>query len=157
MVRKLVGATVSAALCTMSVAPAMAQDYRFTGFDAPRGATATVNLRVPLGTSRQQTERRMSYGVTLGYGRTVGAPTLDGTTTTRGVNVADFRFNRSGEIRNARVASFDLANLNQDRRFSNLNGQVSTVWIVVGVAAVAVGACLVVFDCFDDDETDTPN
>ena len=45
MVRKVVSATVSAALCMLSVAPAMAQDYRYTGFDAPRGATATVNLR----------------------------------------------------------------------------------------------------------------
>ena len=55
MVRKFVSATVSAALCLMSVGARhrRAQDYRFTGFDAPRGATATVNLRVPLGTERQ--------------------------------------------------------------------------------------------------------
>jgi len=156
MVRKLVCATVSAALCMLSVAPAMAQDYRFTGFDAPRGATATVNLRVPLGMSRQQTDRRMSYGVTLGYGQTVGAPTLDGRTTTRAVNLADFRFNNSGEIRNARVASFDLANLDRDRRYQNLAGEVSTVWIVVGVVAVGVGVCLLA-DCFGDDEEDFPN
>ena len=116
MVRKLVSATVSAALCMLSVAPAMAQDYRFTGFDAPRGATATVNLRVPLGMSRQQTDRRMSYGVTLGYGQTAGSPALDGRTTTRAVNLADLRFNNSGELRNARVASFDLANLDRDRQ-----------------------------------------
>ena len=153
MVRKFVSATVSAALCMMSVAPAMAQDYRFTGFDAPRGATATVNLRVPLGMSRQQTDRRMSYGVTLGYGQTVGTPTLDGRTTTRAVNLADIRFNNSGELRNARVASFDLANLDRDRRFNNLNGEVSTVWIVVGLVAAGVAVCLLA-DCFggDDDE-----
>ena len=53
MVRKFVSATVSAALCMMTVAPAMAQEYRFAGFDAPRGATATVNLRVPMGRERQ--------------------------------------------------------------------------------------------------------
>ena len=156
MVRKLVSATVSAALCMLSVAPAMAQDYRFTGFDAPRGATATVNLRVPLGMSRQQTDRRMSYGVTLGYGQAVGSPTLDGRPTSRAVNVADFRFNNSGELRNARVASFDLANLDRDRRFQNLNGEVSTVWIVVGLVAAGVAVCLLA-DCFGGDDEDLPN
>ena len=67
MVRKLVSATVSAALCLFAVAPipASAQDYRFTGFDAPRGATATVNLRVPMGREHAQ---RASYGLTLSYG-----------------------------------------------------------------------------------------
>lgn len=154
MVRKLVSATVSAALCLLSVAPAMAQDYRFTGFDAPRGATATVNLRVPLGVSRQQTDRRMSYGVTLGYGQTVGSPALDGRTSSRAVNLADLRFNNSGELRNARVASFDLANLDRDRRFQNLNGEVSTVWIVVGLVAAGVAVCLLA-DCFGDDDEES--
>jgi hypothetical protein len=156
MMRKLVSATVSAALCMLSVAPAMAQDYRFTGFDAPRGATAAVNLRVPLGMSRQQTERRMSYGLTLGYGENMGSQALDGRTTTRAVNLADLRFNRSGEVRNARVASFDLANLDRDRRVSNLGGQVSTVWIVVGVVAVGVGICLIA-ECFGGDDEAVPN
>jgi len=155
MVRKLVYATVSAALCMLSVAPAMAQDYRFTGFDAPRGATATLNLRVPLGTSRQQ-QRTPSYGLTLGYGQTVGAPALDGSTTSRAVRLADLRFNGAGELRSARVASFDLANFDRNRRFSNLSGEVSTVWIVVGVAAVAVGVCLLA-DCFGGDDEAVPN
>jgi len=149
MVRKFVSATVSAALCLMSAAPALAQDYRFAGFDAPRGATATLNLRVPLGTERVR--QRASYGLTLGFGRTVSAPALDGTTATRAVNVADLRFNGQGELRNARVASFDLANLDRDRRVSNLTGGVSTLWIVVGIAAIGVGVCLLA-DCFDDEE-----
>ena len=151
MVRKFVSATVSAALCMMSVAPAMAQDYRYNGFDAPRGATATLNLRVPLGTERQQ-QRRASYGLTLGYGQTAGAPTLDGTTVRRQVNVADFRFS-GGELSNARVAGFDLANLDQDRRFNNLTGEGNTLWIIVGLVAAGVAICLLA-DCFegDDDE-----
>lgn len=154
MVRKFVSATVSAALCMLSVAPAMAQDYRFTGFDAPRGATATVNLRVPLGTQSRQAARP-SYGLTMGYGQTVGSQALDGQTATRAVNLADLRFS-GRELRNARVASFDLANLDRDRRFSNLNGEVSTVWIIVGVAAVAVGVCLIA-DCFGGDDEAVPN
>jgi len=153
MVRKLVSATVSAALCLMSVAPAMAQDYRFAGFDAPRGATATVNVRVPMG--REHAERA-SYGLTLGYGRTVAAPGYEGRTTSRAVNLADFRFNGT-ELRQARVASFDLANLDRNRRTSNLTGQGSTLWVVIGVAAGAALVCFVITDCFGDDDEDNNN
>lgn len=152
MVRKFVAATVSAALCSMSAAPALAQDYRFTGFDAPQGATATVNLRTPLAAERQA-RQRLSYGLTLGYGNRAGAPAMDGTTVTRQVSVADLRFNGGGALRHARVASFDLANLDRDRRFNNLTGEMSTVWIVVGVVALGVGVCLLA-DCFDGSEAE---
>ena len=152
MVRKLVSATVSAALCTISVAPAMAQDYRFSGFDAPQGATATVNLRLPFGSNQSRT--RPSYGFTFGYGATVGGPALDGRTVTRGVTVADFRFSGAGTLRNARVASFDLAHLDRDRRL-NLTGN-NTTWFIVGAVAVGVGACLLL-ECFDGDDEDMPN
>jgi hypothetical protein len=157
MVRKFVSATVSAALCIASVVPsiAMAQEYRFTGFDAPRGATATVNLRVPMGREHAQ---RASYGLTLGYGQEMGTAALDGRTTTRAVNVADFRFSGT-ELRNARVATFDLANLDQDRRVNNLTGEGNTLWIVVGLVAAGVAVCLLA-DCFegdDEDEDDSSN
>ena len=150
--RKFVTATVSAALCLMSVMPsvAAAQEYRFTGFDAPRGATATVNLRVPMG--REHADRA-SYGLTVGYGHTVGGPAMDGQTTSRAMNIADLRFNGT-ELRNARVASFDLANLDQDRRM-NLTGEGNTLWIIVGLVAAGVAICLLA-DCFEgDDEEDS--
>jgi hypothetical protein len=151
MVRKFVSATVSAALCLMSVTPAMAQEYRFTGFDAPRGATASVNLRVPLGNQNRQ---RISYGASLRYGHTVGMPTMDGQTTTRSMNIADIRFT-GNQLRNARVASLDLANLGQDRRTMNLTGEGNTLWIVIGLVAAGVAICLLA-DCFDgDDESDS--
>lgn len=154
MVRKFVSATVSAALCIASVLPAaaMAQEYRFTGFDAPRGASATVNLRVPMGREHRQ---RASYGLTFGYGQEMGAATLDGRTISRAINVADFRFSGT-RLRNARVASFDLANLDEDRRFNNLTGEGNTLWIVVGLVAAGVAICLLA-DCFegDDDESDS--
>jgi hypothetical protein len=154
MVRKLVSATVSAALCTMSVAPALAQDHRFTGFDAPQGATATVNLRIPFGGRAERS--RPTYGFTLGYGQVVGGPSYDGRTVTRSVNLADIRFNQRGELRNARVASFDLANLDRDRRM-NLTGGGSTTWIIVGVIAGGVAVCLLA-DCFGGDDDDAvPN
>jgi hypothetical protein len=144
MIRKLVSATVSAAMLTMSAAPACAQDYRFTGFDAPRGATATLNLRVPIGP--HPATARASYGLTLGYGQEMGAPTYDGSTLTRGVRLADLRFS-GHSLRNARLASFDLAHLDRDRRTSHLGGSIPTTWIIVGLVAVGVGACAIV-GCF---------
>jgi hypothetical protein len=154
MVRKLVAATASAVLCALSIAPgaAAAQDYRFTGFDAPRGVTATVNLRMPLG--RQLEASRPTYGLTLGYGRTV-APDVDGRTGTRAMNFADFRFaGREPQLTQARIASFDLANLDEDRRL-NLVGKKSIL-----VLGIAIGAAIVVCiaaDCFGGDDDDEPN
>jgi hypothetical protein len=154
MARKFVSATVSAALCLWSVVPgvAVAQEYRFAGFDAPRGATATVNLRVPMGAEHRQ---RASYGLTLGYGQAAGMPGLSGRTTTRAVNLADLRFTGS-ELRQARVASFDLANLDQDRRVSNLTNPDTTWWVVGGLVLVGVAVCLLA-ECFDDDDEDSPD
>ena len=155
MVRKLVGAAVSAALCTLSIAPgvAAAQEYRFGGFDAPRGITATVNLRMALGRERAAT--RPSYGLTLGYGQTV-APGLDGRTTARAVNLADLRFTGEGELAQARFASFDLAHLDADRRLNLVGGKKSTL-----VLGIVIGAGLVIClaaGCFDGDDDDaTPS
>lgn len=149
--RKFVTATVSAALCMLSVAPgvAAAQEYRFAGYDAPGGVTATVNLRVPLG---RAPTARPSYGLTLGLGQTV-APGLDGRTHNRAINVADFRFNDSG-LSQARIASFDLANLDRSRQM-NLAGGGKKTWLVIG--AIIVGGIIICLaaECFDgDDEID---
>ena len=146
--RKFVSATVSAALCLVSAAPAMAQEHRFAGFDAPRGATATVNLRVPLG---PETSSRPSYGLTLGYGQEVGAG-LDGRSTTRAVNVADFRF-AGGGLDQARVASFDLANLDRDRRMNLAAGGKKT-WLLIGIL-IGLGVILCVTELCDSDESES--
>ena len=150
MVRKFVSATVSAALCLMSAAPAMAQDYRFAGFDAPRGATATVNLRVPLGNERA----RPTYGLTFSYGQELGPLTYDGRTRSRAVNVADLRF-AGDELRNARIATFDLANLEQDRRM-NMVGTGKKTWLILGIL-IAAGIILCVTELCEDDEEDEPD
>jgi hypothetical protein len=152
MVRKLVCATVSAALCLASTAPALAQDYRFTGFDAPRGATATINVRVPMG--REQAHRA-SYGLTLGYGQTTAPQTLDGRTGSRFVGIADIRFSGT-RLRTARVASFDLAHLDRDRRLNLTGGGIGTTTFLLGAVAAAAAICFVVTDCFDDDNEATP-
>ena len=153
MLRKSVTAAVSAALCLSASMPgkAAAQDYRFTGFDAPRGATATVNLRVPMGPEHRE---RASYGLTLGYGQTVGGPGMDGRTTSRAFRFADLRF--SGDrLRQANVASFDLANLDEDRRVSNLTGPDATLWTIGLIVGAGALVCFVITDCFGDDDDDS--
>ena len=148
MVKKFVSATVSAALCIASVTPAMAQEYRPSGFDAPRGATATANVRIPLGTTAKS-KAKPTYGLTFGVGRTTGTG-VDGLTKTRQVPIADLRFTDDFKLRNAKVASFDLANLDRDRRM-NLSGDGNTLWIVVGLVAAGIGVCLLA-DCFESDD-----
>lgn len=150
MVRKSIAATVSAALCLASVTPAFAQNYTESVVQAPLGATATLNFRMPLGAGPAVKEP--TYGLTLGYGQLVGAG-QDGQALTREVKVADLRFGTDGYIRQANVASFDLANMDEDRRFDGLTGEDNTLWIVVGLVAAGVAVCLLA-DCFegDDDE-----
>jgi hypothetical protein len=150
-VRKFVAATVSVTLCMLSVTPAIGQDYRYAGFDAPRGATATANLRVPLG---RQAKAKPTYGLTFGYGRRMGAG-LDGREATRQLRFADLRFSSDGRIKQANVASFDLANLDRDRRL-NLTGGMSTTWIVVGLIAAGIAVC-VATECYDGNDDDAAN
>jgi hypothetical protein len=156
MVRKFVSATVSAALCFAFATPAMAQDYRFAGYDAPQGATATVNLRVPLG--RVQAAKP-TYGLTLGYGRTYGSPALDGRTVSRALTLGDFRFS-GNQLQSARLASFDLAHLDQDRRLNLMGGGGKKSWLVIGGIVVAGVLICLAADCFgdgdDEDSIESP-
>jgi hypothetical protein len=151
--RKFVTATVSAALSLASVSPALAQDYRFTGFDAPRGLTATANLRIPLG--REAKARRPSYGLSLGLGREVGAG-LDGRPATRSIRLADLRFSGEGRVSQARLAGVDLRDPAGKERM-NLTGGVSTTWFILGAVAAAAGICLLT-DCLGEGDDDAvPN
>ena len=93
-------------------------------------------------------------GLTLGYGQLVGAG-QDGQALTREVKIADLRFGTDGYVRQANVASFDLANIDEDRRFDGLTGEGNTLWIVVGLVAAGVAVCLLA-DCFEgDDDSDS--
>ena len=154
MVRKSVSAAVTVALCLMSATQAVAQEYRFTGFDPPQGATATVNLRVPIGDDHR---RQPTYGLTFGYGYDLGGPNMNGRTMTRSVQLADFRF-RGDQLQNARVASFDLANLDQDRRLNFQGDGSDNTWLYIGGAVVAGLVICLLADCFDsgDDNEDDP-
>jgi hypothetical protein len=150
--RKFVTATVSAALCLASITPAAAQNYRAEGFDGPRGLNATVNMRIPLG---REAKPKPTYGLTFGMGKTVGAG-LDGRPLNRQLTLGDIRFNAQGKLSKARLASFDLANLDA-RNKMYLNGEGNTLWIVVGLVAAGVAVCLLA-DCFEgDDDSDSPS
>ena len=148
MVRTLVSATVSAALCLAPVA-AFAQNNLTPSevVQAPLGATGALNLRIPLGGGPKLEEP--SYGLTFGMGRLTGVNSSGGAETSQ-VRVADIRFNSSG-LRTAQVASFDLANLDRDRRFDELTGGGNTMWIVVGLVAGGVAVCLLT-DCIGGDD-----
>lgn len=161
MLRKLISTAAIAATCLVSIAPgaALAQDYRFAGFDAPRGATASLNLRVPLG--RERVAGPANYGLTFGYGREMGTPGADGRIPVRAMSLADLRFAK-GDLRHARVAAFDLADMGKtsrdlDRRLGLTGGSGLLVPIIV---VGAVGLC-VATECYDeifggdDDEIDT--
>ena len=154
MVRKSVSAALTVALCLMSATQAVAQEYRFTGFDPPQGATATVNLRVPIGDDHR---RQPTYGLTFGYGYDLGGPNMNGRTMTRSVQLADFRF-RGDQLQNARVASFDLANLDQDRRLNFQGDGSDNTWLYIGGAVVAGLVICLLAECFegDDDDEDDP-
>jgi hypothetical protein len=154
MVRKIVFATVSAALCLAPVTPALAQSYDpGSEVQAPLGATGALNVRIPLGAGARTEEP--TYGLTFGMGQVVGT-NADERMLTREVRVADVRFNFSGELQRARIASFDLANMDRDKRFDGLTG-ISSTFTIIGIVAVGVGVCLIA-DCFGGDDDDVqPN
>jgi hypothetical protein len=149
MIRKIVAAAASTALSFASFTPALAQNYRFAGADAPLGATATANLRIPLGVERS--EATPNYGLTLGFGRTAGSQMLGGRTTSRAVTLADLRFTDAG-LQKAEVASFNLADPGKDRRLNMMGGSSGTL-AAVGVVAIVVGVCIIA-ECFDEDDDD---
>ncbi|MGF1550697.1 MAG: hypothetical protein ACFBQW_09275 [Sphingomonadaceae bacterium] len=153
--KKLMAATASVALCTMSVAPAAAETstleaMQYQGFQAPRGATATANFRVPLGDGSE--EGKATYGLTFSMGKTMGSPTMGEQPITREMRLADVRFSGDKLVK-AQVTSVDFANLEKDERLG-LTGPDATLWTVAGLVAVGVLACFVIWECFDDDDDD---
>ena len=151
MMRKIVSATVSAGLFLAPVA-VLAQNNLAPSevVQAPLGATGALNLRIPLGGGPKLEEP--TFGLTFGMGRLSGMNSQGGAETSE-VRLADIRFNSNG-LRTAQVASFDLANLDQDRRFDELTGGGNTMWIVVGLVAGGVAVCLLT-DCIGGDDEDS--
>ena len=151
--RKIIAAAASTALCLVSIAPAYAQASHYSVLDAPRGATATANIRVPLGGKAEKA--KPTYGVSLTYGRTMGSPALDGKTITRAATLADLRFDGKG-LNRAKVASFDLANMDEDERLNMVGGGNTLLWVAL-IAAAGVGAYFLFIEDDDDDEEEGAN
>jgi hypothetical protein len=111
---------------------------------------------MPLSAEKQE-RRKATYGFTLGYGRSMAAGTLDGRTTSRAVNMLDLRFSgEEAKLERANLASVDLAHLDKYKKM-NLTGGGGGTMFLIGAAAAGVGACLLIFDCFGDDDEDAPN
>ena len=139
MIRNCLNVSVAAALLAGSVSPAMAQSRFASDFQAPVGATATLNFRVPLGAAPAK-ERKASYGLTLGFGRQTDTTLSDGRLAVREATMADIRFTGDFKLYQANVASFDLANLKDDPRLNMGEGKgKEATWLWIG-AAVLVGA-----------------
>jgi hypothetical protein len=158
MLRSMTATASAVGLCLASVSPLAAQEVRY---DAPRGATATLNLRVPLG----RAAARPSWGLTASFGQAAGAPAGDGRVAVREWRVADLRFDGSG-LRRAELASFDLAHLDRDRRLSLQEGEsdgddtMTYVLIALGALAAGVGIEMLIDDSDsgenEPDETPSP-
>lgn len=102
----------SAAAVVASASPVCADPFTSSLDEAPRGASATVNIRIPFGPRTTATEEP-SYGLSFNYGRSYGSPDLDNRVMTRAITLGDLRFNADG-LAKAQVASFDLADFGRD-------------------------------------------
>lgn len=155
MMRKFLCASVATALIASSITPAMAQNQFVSDMQAPVGATATVNFKVPLGAVPER-ERKATYGLTLGYGQQLDSLTPDGRIRTRETKLADFRFTDGFKLHRAEVMTFDLANLDEDPRLNmgpDPKGKEAT-WLWIGGAIVAGALICWAAGCFDSDDDD---
>lgn len=158
MTRNLVASISIISLCLAAVTPASAQMYRFSGSDGPRGANASLSVRVPLG-ARGRAEPP-TVGLTLSYGRAIDAGTAIGEPAVRQVRLADLRFGGDG-LRRAQVAGFDLADFDRDRRASaggepRRNRTWTFVLIAILGMGVGVGAEMLIDGSEEEEAADTP-
>ena len=156
MMRKVLSASAATALLFGTVTPAFANNYAFEPVQAPLGATATLNFKVPLGAGAAK-QRKATYGITMAYGQRLNSTTADGRIATKAAKIADIRFSADdSKLQKAEFATFDLANLDKDKRL-NLGPDGTwdtTTWLLIG-GLVAAGIIIwVVADDDDDDDDD---
>jgi hypothetical protein len=157
MSNKFAAGAALLSLCLGAATPALAQDYRFAGFEGPRGANATLNLRVPFG-ARPAPPR---LGLTLGFGRPVGGEAVDARPGLRQLRLADLRFSY-GDLRRAEVANFDLVHPDRKARLNveGGSGRSRTLKLVlIGLlgVAVGVGAEMLIDDSDEEEGPDSPD
>jgi hypothetical protein len=154
MTRNLITGAAALSLCLASATPAIGQERRFTGLDGPAGASATVNIRVPLG--RRAERARPSVGLTVGYGRRVADGTSELQPAVRQLRLADLRFDGEGLSR-AELASFDLANLDRDRRMNLGEGKSYMIWLILAAfASLAVVLVVAAGSSSSEEPEETP-
>ena len=156
MRHKLTARLVMLALGAVSGTPALAQDYRFVGFDAPRGTTASLNLRIPFGSRAEARGHRPSFGFTLGHARALTVADSGAWPATRQMPLLDIRIDRRG-LRQAQMASFDLVHLDRDPRLNfqddGSDGNRTMRLVLIGLLGVAVGiGAEMILDSSEDEE-----
>jgi len=160
-VKTILATTLSGAVMLATVAPAAAQDYRFTDSFAPQRdeVTATLNYRVPLGPTRQ----RPSYGLTINASRADDAMEMaDGTTWRPQRGLADIRFDEDG-LAQAQFGGLDFAPRALAWGEDGKDGKDgkdpkewgAATWIIVGLVVVVVAVAVANDD--DDDNHDGPS
>jgi hypothetical protein len=154
MLRKITVGSQCAALCLASTPPALGQDHRFTGFDAPRGATATVNLRIPLGSRPGVRTERPNLGLTIGYGRALPSSEPDGRSAIRSVDLLDLRLDEAG-LQRARLAGLDLREPLGSPLHLTDDGGTKSAWLIAFFGALTFFAFgYLAFGRGGDDEGD---
>lgn len=150
MLRNCLNVSVAAALLAGSFSPAVAQSRFASDIQPPVGATATVNLRVPLGATPAR-ERKATYGLTFGFGRQMDSALADGRLAVREARLADIRFTGNLKLHEANVLTFDLANLKDDPRLQMGEGKgKEATWLWIGGAVVAGVLVCWAAGCFDN-------
>lgn len=134
--------TITAAAAAVALGwaptPALAQEYRMSGFDGPAGTTAALNLRVPLGGTGEAA--RPTVGLTVSYGQATGGYGRD--ERHRQIRLADLRLGAGG-IRRAQLAGFDLARPDRAMRLSGSdkkNTLLLLLLIAAGMTAIVLTA-----------------
>ena len=150
MLRNCLNVSVAAALLAGSFTPAVAQSRFASDIQPPVGATAAVNLRVPLGAAPAR-ERKATYGLTFGFGRQMDSALADGRLAVREARLADIRFTGEFKLHEANVLTFDLANLKNDPRLQMGEGKgKEATWLWIGGAVVAGVLVCWAAGCFDN-------
>jgi hypothetical protein len=151
-VKKFVCASLSAALVSATVTPALAQqDFGFYDAYASRedAATAMLDYRIPLDGKKAG---KANYGLSFKYGP-AARPLRDADNWKPDVKLADLRFSDDG-LQRAQVASWKFAGAEaapiDDDRLNMTGDPMATTWIIVGL--VAAGAIIWAISEDDDDD-----
>ena len=120
---------------------ALNQGMSWDANEAARGATARINVRVPLD-GRETVENDPTVGFTMAYGQQVGPTGFDGSRDVRNVEMIDLRFDEQGprtfEVANLQVSDFGRDDLATETTRMSLDGDSPTTYMIGSVVILAV-------------------